>query len=258
MKEREMWRQGLGGRGKKKPWKGVFGKTCAALVELLYPSHCPVCDRVLPFGKQICPACRGHLQPIREPWCMKCGKKLSGEGEYCGDCTRREHAFVRGRAMYEYSSVAASIYRFKYRGRREYTAFFGQEIVAGLGDFIREIAPDGLLPVPLHPARMAARGYNQAELLARDIGRRLGIPVYGKLVRRVRNTRPLKQLNPKERQNNLKRAFNMPANDVKLKKIIVIDDIYTTGSTMDAVAEVLLAGGVQDVYFITLACGAGV
>ena len=69
---------------------------------------------------------------------------------------------------------------------------------------------------------------------------------------------PLKQLNPKERENNLKKAFNMAANDVKLKKIIVIDDIYTTGSTIEAVTDVLLSGGVQDVYFITLACGAGI
>ncbi len=252
MKERDRQKQ-MGD-----PWKRYLVKAWAVLTELLYPYRCPVCDGVAPFGKKICPACHKQLKPIQEPWCMKCGKKLSDEREYCRDCAHREHAFVRGRALYEYGSVATAIYRFKYRGRREYAAYFGEEAVKVLGSFIREIAPDGLVPVPLHPARMAVRGYNQAELLAREMGKHLEIPVYGKLVRRVRNTMPLKQLNPKERENNLKKAFNMAANDVKLKKIIVIDDIYTTGSTIEAVTDVLLSGGVQDVYFITLACGAGI
>ena len=83
------------------------------------------------------------------------------------------------------------------------------------------------------------------------------MPVCDKILVRVKNTIPLKQLNPKERQNNLKKAFQLKGNDVKLKTIILIDDIYTTGSTMDEAASVLLAAGVERVYFITLACGAG-
>ena len=86
----------------------------------------------------------------------------------------------------------------------------------------------------------------------------MNIPVYTNLLLRVKNTTPLKQLNPAERQNNLKKAFNIAENDVKLSTIILIDDIYTTGSTMDEAADVLLRHGVQRVYFITLACGAGI
>ena len=118
--------------------------------------------------------------------------------------------------------------------------------------------PDALIPIPLHRKRLVKRGYNQAELLAEAVGRKLGVPVYGKLVKRVKNTAPLKRQNPQERQNNLKKAFIIMQNDVKLDTIILIDDIYTTGSTVDEVTDVLKRHGVKKVYVITLACGAGV
>lgn len=171
---------------------------------------------------------------------------------------RRKHNFVRGRALYEYESAAASIYRLKYGGRQEYADFFGEEINRYLGDFIRQVKPDGLVPIPLHRSRERKRGYNQAALLARALGEYTGVPVYEKLLVRVKNTAPLKQQNPQERQNNLKRAFNISQNDVKLSTIIIIDDIYTTGSTIDAAAKVLTWQGAAEIYFITLACGAGV
>lgn len=94
--------------------------------------------------------------------------------------------------------------------------------------------------------------------MAEALGRRTGIPVYPKMLVRVRNTKPQKTLNPEERQNNLKKAFNMGQNDVKLKVIIIIDDIYTTGTTIDEAAKVLKEAGAEKVYFVTLACGAGI
>ena len=165
---------------------------------------------------------------------------------------------MRGRALYEYKSVAASIYRFKYGKRQEYADFFGEEIVRYLGDFIREVRPDALIPIPLHKKRLAKRGYNQAALLARAVGRYSGVPVNEKILVRVKNTTPLKLQNPAERQNNLKKAFNISQNDVKLKKVVLVDDIYTTGSTIDEAARTLKSAGVEDIYFIALACGAGV
>ena len=189
---------------------------------------------------------------------MKCGKKVGDQEEYCMDCRKKEHKFVRARALYEYRSAALPIYRFKYGGRREYGDFFGEQAAEYLGGFIRSIEPDALLPVPLHRKRMSARGYNQALLLARALGERLNIPVYGDYIVRVKNTEPLKYENPQERQNNLKKAFIIRRNDVKLKKVIIVDDIYTTGSTMDEIAGVLRAAGVQEVYCVALACGAGI
>lgn len=242
-----------------RPQMKKYRKILKAALYLLFPPRCPVCDGIVAEqGEKICLSCLPKLRYISTPRCLRCGKGLlEEEKEYCRDCTTRHHHYQQGRALYEYPCVAKSIYRFKYQGRREYAEFFGQELAEYLGDFIREIQPDGLIPVPLHRKRLRQRGYNQAQDLANVLGRCMGVPVYGKLLKRVKNTKPLKQLNPKERQNNLKNAFIMAQNDVKLKTIILIDDIYTTGSTVDEAARVLLEHGVGKVYFVALACGAG-
>lgn len=239
--------------------KYICKKLAQWLLQLLFPRRCPVCDEiVVPFGAKICPGCRGKLQVLTEPWCFRCGKKLYQEGELCQDCRRKNHNFVRGRALYEYGSAAPSIYRLKYGKRQEYADFFGEEMAYFLGDFIRQVNPDALIPVPLHRKRLIRRGYNQAELLAKAVGRLTGIPVRSNLLRRVKNTAPLKQQNPQERQNNLKKAFIIRQNDVKLDTIIIVDDIYTTGSTVDEAAAELKRHGVKRVYVMTLACGKGV
>ena len=227
---------------------------------LLYPPRCPVCDELVGMGVQrMCPACRRSVRYLSGPLCCKCGKRLSDrEAEYCGDCGRVKHLFSAGRALYEYGDIAPALYRFKYGGRREYAGFFAREMAQQMGGFIRSLEPGGLVPVPMYAAKERRRGYNQAALLARALGRELNIPVFPKLVIRNRNTRPLKSLNSEERVNNLKKAFNLAQNGVKLKTIILIDDIFTTGSTIDQVSAVLLSGGCQRVYFATLAIGAGV
>lgn len=228
-------------------------------VRLLFPLRCPFCDGIVEsFGEKVCRQCAGKPRLLTPPYCMKCGKKLWDEGELCADCREKKHVFARGRALYEYESAAGALYRLKYGGRQEYADFFGEEMALYLGGFIREIRPDALIPIPLHGRRMRRRGYNQAALLARALGRYLDIPVEEKCLARVKNTVPLKRLNPKERQNNLKRAFNIEQNDVKLKTVIIVDDIYTTGSTVDEAARTLAACGVERIYFVTLACGAGV
>lgn len=232
-------------------------RTC---LQLLFPLRCPVCDDIVtPSGEKICLACLKKLKYITPPRCMKCGKKLEEEEqEYCHDCATRKHVFIRGRALYEYGSVAACVYRFKYGNRREYADFYGEEIGRYLGDFIRQVQPQALIPIPLHRKRERKRGYNQAFLLANAISRYTGVPVCDKILVRVKNTAPLKHLNPAERQNNLKKAFLIKKNDVKLKTVLLVDDIYTTGSTMDEAARVLMEAGVEKVYYVTLSCGAGV
>lgn len=232
---------------------GAFAK------QLLFPLRCPVCDEiVIPFGEKICPECVPRRKLLTRSYCMRCGKGVQEQRELCEDCRNKNHVFFRGRALYEYESAAASIYRFKYGGRQEYAEFYGEEMARFLGEFILGMKPDALIPIPLHRSRQRARGYNQAALLARVLGRHLGVPVLEKYLLRVRKTTPLKQLNPKERQNNLKKAFNIRENDVKLKSVMLVDDIYTTGSTVDEAARVLMACGVERVCFVALACGAGI
>lgn len=234
---------------------GKLGQILEAVKQLLFPLRCPVCDRIVkPYGEKICLECMGKLKPVAAPWCLTCGKGLRTEGTLCEECAGgRTHAYRRARSLYDYRTAAQSIYRFKYGGRREYGSYFGEEMARGLGDFVRSVRPDALVPIPLHKARLRRRGYNQAEVLAKVMGEALDVPVWDKLLVRVKNTAPLKEQNSKERQNNLKKAFLVVQNDVKLKTIILIDDIYTTGSTVDEASATLLEAGAKEVYVATLA-----
>ena len=202
--------------------KTGIGMLGSGVLQALYPRRCPVCDDIVGrAGEKICLGCMDRLKLITPPWCMRCGRKTEEGEEYCRDCRERGHLFDRGRALYEYDSAAESIYRFKYGGRREYAEFYGEQIAEYLGDFIRNTEPEAIVPIPLHRRRRAGRGYNQAELLARAAGRRMGIPVYSRLLVRVRDTAPQKKLNREERQNNLKKAFNIPQNDVKFSMTFI-------------------------------------
>lgn len=224
----------------------------------VFPGRCPVCDKVM-RGKHrlVCQECLKTLCLVTPPWCARCGKKLMAERELCQDCKEREHQFIRGRAVFEYDSIRKSLYRFKYGGRKEYAAFYADMTVRCLWEFIRAVSPDGLVPVPLSRSRHRRRGYNQSAVIAEEIGKRMHIPVFSDYVVRQKNTAPLRGQNLYERQNNLKNAFNIGQNVVKLKTIIIIDDIYTTGSTIDEVAATLKEFGAERVYFVVMACGVG-
>ena len=228
------------------------------VLQLLYPKRCPMCDQILAKGEDyICRGCSAQIRGVGKNYCMKCGKLLTEkEREYCADCLCHPHIFERGRSALVYEGkVKQSIYRFKYSGRKEYAEAYAYLVEKELGDFIREVAPDVLIPVPLHRSRYCRRGYNQAELFARALGKRMGIRVETKLVKRVKNTLPQKNLALTQRQNNLKKAFKLCRNDVKLNTTIIIDDIYTTGSTIDALAMQLKNAGVERIYFLTISGG---
>lgn len=230
-----------------------------ALVNMVFPRRCPVCDEIVPMGDGlICSRCRTRPQYIREPRCRRCGKQLAdGMAQYCHDCRQRRHVYDYGYALYDYQSMRKSIYRFKYGNRCEYAAFYARDICGKLADELRMMDADSIVPVPVHASRKRERGYNQAELVAAELSRLTGIRMYGDLVRRIRKTVPQKELTIQERQNNLKKAFNITTNVVKLNKTILVDDIYTTGSTLDAVAMELKRHGVKAVYFIALCIGEG-
>ncbi len=235
----------------------IVKKLLKVVAAFLYPPRCPVCDMVvLPWNKGICNACMKKIRYVSTPRCCKCGKHIEDmTEEFCPDCNSKTHYYIKGRALYEYKGIAPAIYRLKYAGRREYAEVFGEEMAYYLKDFFEEVRPDALIPVPMHPTKERIRGYNQATLLAEAVGSHAQIPVYKDFVKRIKNTKPLKLLNPEERLNNLKKAFILAENGVKLSVIVIIDDIYTTGSTIDAMAEVLQKESGRKVYFITLAIG---
>ena len=230
------------------------------LLDLMCPRHCPICDGIVKIHSgYICEKCIGKAIYLKEPTCLICGKELKEDREeYCEDCKKHRHYFIQNFGCFEYASVAESIYRYKYKGRQEYADYYAQEIVEQLGEVIMTIKPDALIPVPIHKSKMRTRGFNQAELIEKAIGKQMYIPVLTNYVVRVRKTTPQKELSRIERQNNLKRAFKIAQNDVKLNTIIVIDDIYTTGSTIDMVSQTCMDSGVKRVYGICLAIGRGI
>lgn len=233
-------------------------------MHLLFPPRCPFCDEVLFSSvflapEMVCRSCSGKPEYVREPACKKCGKPLEDERqEYCYDCARHTGGFKQGKALWVYrGAVKDSIYRFKYRGRREYARYYGRELVRIYGEWIKRCRVEAIVPIPLSKRRMRQRGFNQAELVAREVGRQTGIPVYGKLLVRVRDTRAQKELSEEERKINLKKAFKTTANKVQLKHILLIDDIYTTGCTMREAAGELKRSGVRDVYCLSISIGRG-
>lgn len=245
---------------KMKGRKGIGDKMGSRVLDLLFPRRCPVCDGIVKFGKgYVCESCKGKLKFVREPMCMKCGKPLEEEEkEYCYDCVKKEHLYKQGAAVFEYGSVAAAVYRFKYGGRQEYAEFFGKCMAERLAGKLAEWKPEALVPVPIHSSRKRKRGYNQAELLAKTVSAQTGIPVRKDLIARSRKTVPQKELDDRGRQNNLKKAFKILENDVKLNTIVIIDDIYTTGSTVDAMTQELHKAGISNVYYAALAIGKGI
>lgn len=236
-----------------------FGNLWNKALDLIFPRRCPICDDVIEStGGDVCKNCLEKPEFLKEPLCRKCGKKLANqESEYCSDCKVRKHFYKEGAALFSYASIKQSLYRFKYAGRQEYAEYYAKQIEKHLGEKIRSWKPEAFVPVPIHSSREKERGYNQAQALAKALGKHMGIKVLDKFVIRSKKTRPQKCLNDGERQNNLKKAFKIRQNDVKLNTIVIIDDIYTTGSTIDELSKECLAAGVHNIYFVTLAIGDG-
>lgn len=186
---------------------------------------------------------------------MKCGRPLQTEGALCPVCSTYPYVFDRNISLWEYTGpVRQSLYRFKYGSKREYAAFYGREALRMYGARIENWQVDALIPVPVHKSRARQRGYNQAECFGREISRALGIPLVKDFVYRKKKTAPQKALGAGQRSKNLRDAFAVK-NAYDLESVLVTDDIFTTGSTMDAVARVLKEAGVKRVYGLTIAAG---
>ncbi len=229
-------------------------------VGLIFPRRCPVCgDIVRPRGRLICPECAKRLSYVSGATCLKCGKELTcQEGEYCLGCSRRQRTFDQGIALLNYTEVSsASMAQIKYENKREYLDFYSQEILLRFGERIARMNADVLMPIPVHPSRKRARGYNQAEELARRISRQTGIPISVDVLIRIRKTLPQKELTAQERLKNLEQAFavRQEALEPWMRSVLLVDDIYTTGSTMEACARVLKRAGVRQVYFVSVCIG---
>lgn len=229
------------------------------LSDFLFPPRCPICDKVLAVDSNHIPheKCQKKVFPIAEPYCLKCGKPiLHSEYEFCSVCATSKHHFTEGRCVFLYeNALKHSMYLFKYGGRLEYANWYVSSTVQMYGDWVKKIHPDLILPVPMYYKKRRKRGYNQAEVYGRLLGKVLGIPCIPSLASRVRDTTPQKELSLEQRKKNLRNAFHISENVVEYRRILLVDDIYTTGSTLDSLSVALRELGVKNIFFLCICTG---
>jgi ComF family protein len=229
---------------------------------LLYPEICQLCHaaRATPAQGYVCGDCRANARFIQPPFCERCGRPFEGAITTrfeCANCREMQWDFESARsAVVARDPVLEAIHRYKYQ-----RAFWFEPFLAGL--LIRAAQPalagknwQMIVPVPLHPAKHREREFNQAERLADRLGAATRIPVNKRLLRRVIRTRTQTQLSRPERLANVRNAFAMRQGQrLNGERIVLVDDVFTTGATTSACARVLIAAGAGEVCVWTVARG---
>ena len=229
-----------------------------ALISLLYPSACAGCGKDVDSGEYICPDCDSGLTRIVRPFCEKCSEPFQGAITHafdCANCAHRElHFDAAVSAFRSRGVVRKAILDFKYGRQAHLRHLIGNWLLAGMDDDrIRGRHFDVIVPVPLHPARQRERGFNQAALLADLLNERLSVSVQP-MLERIRYTTTQTAFDRAERMENLRGAFRLRKNsDVRELRVLLIDDVLTTGSTLSECARVLKRAGAASVYAVTAA-----
>ncbi len=220
----------------------------AAFLDLLFPLRCLGCRRE---GSLICPSCCQSLPRIKQPFCQGCGTPLT-EGNLCPTCISHPLAIAGIRSVFLFGgTVRLAIHQFKYR----YLKAMAAPLAQLLADYWRSYPLPGevLVPVPLHRKRLRERGYNQAALLARAMSKLTGLPVVEGSLLRIRDTvTQARTASAAERRSNVRDAFACPQ-ELHGEKMLLIDDVCTTGATLDACAMALKAAGAGSVWGLTVA-----
>ncbi|MFV0528668.1 MAG: ComF family protein [Lachnospiraceae bacterium] len=231
---------------------------CGKAADILFPRRCALChDIVMPKGGSVCAACNKHIQVITEPRCKKCGKQIQNpQKEVCVDCARTPKAFTQGIAVFPYNSrMQSSILYYKEGGRREYAEFYVQAALRYAHETIRRWRPQIVLPVPVHASALRKRGFNPAALLARRMASQMQLPYAENYLCRKATRRQQKSLGRDQRKRNLRKAFCLGKGFQRCERVLLIDDVYTTGSTMEALSRLLKQAGVSEIYFLVLCSG---
>lgn len=222
------------------------------LLHLLLPAGCLSCDEPLPVQAPLglCVPCRARLAPVPREACAVCAAPLEvfepPPGWRCGACRQRPPSYDRLLALWSYREPLDAVVQGLKFGRLDYLGrHLAEALAEGLGDDLAGF--DGVVPVPLHWRRRLARGYNQAERIARPLAGRLGLPLVPAL-RRSRATPPQTSLGKDRRIANLRRAFRVPKpGKVRDLRLLLVDDVATTGATLDAAAAALRGAGAAGV-----------
>ncbi len=235
--------------------KNAVWKVKNAFFGALFPRSvtCDVCGEEMSVKSRycLCGECMSKLEVTGDHVCLACGVPMSDEADYCMRCQNVKSEFVRNRSPLVYDGTARDIiHRLKFGGKK----YLAETLGAFMSDeYLKSrMECDIAVYVPMTEAEEKKRGFNQSELLAREVGARLNIPVLPALVK-TRETATQKLLSGKERAQNLKGAFACVFEEVKGRRILLIDDVFTTGATASACAAALLKGGARDVSVLTAA-----
>jgi ComF family protein len=228
-------------------WRHLLADTGEAVLDLFFPPRCPGCGRV---GFTFCDACQARIEPPPAPACIHCGQPQDAE-QLCPTCRETPSSLDRIACSAIFAHpLRDAIHELKYNDGRSLARPLGARMAAAWlqGNF----AADIIIPVPLHTARQAERGYNQAALLARIVSREVGVPLGESALVRTKATQQQAMLKAIERRENVKDAFACRS-DVTGKHVVLVDDVCTTGSTLEACAAALRASGAASVWAFTLA-----
>ncbi|CAK0741880.1 competence protein ComFC [Gammaproteobacteria bacterium] len=223
--------------------------------ETLFPPVCVLCGG-RGEGLDLCPGCRADL-PWTETVCLRCGLPLSvlfPVSNLCGRCQQRPPSYDRMFAAFSYEPpVDHLIVNLKFYGHLAHARLLG-ELLADYLTAREAPLPELILPVPLHPTRLRARGYNQALELARPVARRLGLSIAPTLCRRVRATAAQSLIGAKMRQSNVHGAFAVAGRErIAGRRVAIFDDVVTTGNTVEAFAQVLRQAEAREIEVWTVA-----
>lgn len=222
-------------------------------LDAIYPPACPLCDAPLEAGQNLCAACAAQL-----PWishaCRQCGRALeSDSGALCGRCLRRPPAYDGVFAPLAYKEpVDRLIAEFKFRGRLSHALMLSKLMIEA-ADAHQRTPPELFLPVPLHPRRLRERGYNQAHELARLLGRHYSIKADPYSLKRERNTEAQMRLPARQRLRNVRGAFRLRRSRQLPESVAIVDDVMTTGATVNEIAMLLRRAGVTRIEVWALA-----
>ena len=228
----------------------------------IYPEICQVCLEEKATAREgfVCAHCWQSVRFIRPPFCERCGLPFEGDITTtfeCTNCREMELHFRSARsAVTANEFVRNIIHRYKYARALWFEPFLADLLAREAAPVLRREKCDMIVPVPLHPVKRREREFNQAERMGAHLAEAAGIPLGGKILRRVHPTRTQTLLNRQERAANMKNAFALrPGAVVKGRRVAVVDDVFTTGATTSACAKVLIAAGAADVCVWTVARG---
>jgi len=241
-----------------------------AIIEIIYPPRCLICEKFLVNHRikkhqndiLICQECFNSFDKITSPLCPICYKPFESEIEIdhlCEDCLRKRPFFDALGAPYLYvGDFMMGIHHFKYGGKTHMAGSLGPLLASFAKKWLKKVDGCLMMPVPLHPKRLRERGFNQSLLLARHVAGVLDTELDFLTLRRVRDTKPQTGLHRDERRKNVRKAFELTSTDVvKRRSIILVDDVATTGSTLNECARVLKRSGSGEVFCLVLARTSG-